>query len=174
MFFERFLSRCRTVAALFRGEVMVGTACLSARIYDKRGVLLQNCGVIARKKVTSAWVEQMVDALCAGGGEDALFKTYKWHDSGTGVNAENNGDTALQTPTGIARVAGTQIEGATGNIYKSVATITYDGPYAVTEHGLFNVNAAGTLLDRSVFAALNVVNTNTIAFTYEVTFNAEA
>ena len=56
-------------------------------------------------------------------------------------------------------------------IYKSVGTITYTTTKAITEHGLFNIVTAGILMDRHTFTAINVVNTDQIEFTYELTVN---
>jgi hypothetical protein len=129
-------------------------------------------GVVSRRKVTVAFVNHLVDSL-----QNQTTKpidTFKYHDSGTGVVAESNADTALGTPCGEARDVGTQIEGATPNIYKSVATHTYAGSFAITEHGLFSASSGPTLMDRSVFAAVNVAIGEKIEFTYELTCNAEA
>lgn len=138
---------------------------LSIRHIKADGTIIDH-GVVSRKVVTDAFVEELVDTLQA---VVADFDDYKFHDSGTGVNAEAAGDTTLQTPCGEARDVGTQAEGATANIYQSVATNTYAGAFAITEHGLFNAAAAGTLMDRSVFAAINVVATDQIEFTYQLT-----
>jgi len=119
--------------------------------------------------VTDAYVALLVDELQA---DQAAHSTFKYHDSGTGVGAEAATDTALGTPTAEARDAGTQIEGATANIYKSVATHTYGGSFAITEHGLFNAATAGTLMDRTKFAAVNVANGEKIEFTYELTVSS--
>ena len=127
-------------------------------------------GVVCRKKVTTAFVEFLVDNLVA---DVSAFGDFKFHDSGEGVVAENITDEALGTPWGGARTVGTQEEGASAHIYKSVATTTYNGTKAITEHGLFNIAAVGILMDRSVFAAINVVDTNQIEWTYELTCNAE-
>jgi hypothetical protein len=121
------------------------------------------------KCVTDAFVAYVVDNLQA---ELAAFGDFKFHDSGTGVVAEAAADTGLGTPCGEARDAGTQIEGATANIYKSVATHTYAGAFAITEHGLFNIAAAGTLMDRTKFAAINVAIGDGIQFTFQITFTA--
>jgi 2-(1,2-epoxy-1,2-dihydrophenyl)acetyl-CoA isomerase len=46
----------------------------------------------------------------------------------------------LPRMVGDVRATGTQIEGASTVIYKSVATVTFDGTGgAITEHGLFNI-----------------------------------
>jgi len=139
---------------------------LSARVFRRDG-RVEDLGVISRKKVTTAYVNKLVDML--QGTNPAEVANFKYHDSGTGTNAENKTDTALQTPTGVAREVGSQTEGASGNVYKTVATITYDGSYAVTEHGLFDASTVGTLMDRSVFSAISVGNGDKIEFTYQHT-----
>ena len=74
----------------------------------------------------------------------------------------------------MSRATGTQLEGATTNIYKTVATITFTGTHAVSEHGLFSAATAGTMMDRSVFSpADNVVNLDEIEYTYQLTVVAE-
>lgn len=131
----------------------------------------EELGLVSTKKVTTAFANYLVDGLQANTTDVALFK---YHDSGTGTTAESNAQTGLITPTGIARVTGTQTEGSSANIYKSVATIAYNNTFAVTEHGLFSASTSGTLMDRSLFTAINVVNGDSIQFTYELTVNAEA
>ena len=124
--------------------------------------------VVKDKMMTTAFVDFIVDQLQT---ETAAFGDFKFHDSGTGTVAEAITDTALGTPTGEARDTGTQTE-TDHNTYKSVATDTYAGTFAITEHGLFNIATAGVLMDRTVFAAINVVNGNQIEFTFEGSFAA--
>ena len=121
---------------------------------------------VAHGTVTDAYVAFLVDQHQA---ESSAIGDFKYHDSGTGVVAENAADTGLGTATGVARATGTQIEGATANIYKSVATITYDDTYAITEHGLFNTSDGATLMDRTKFGVVNVVVNEKIEFTYQLT-----
>jgi len=136
-----------------------------------RNGVVTDLGCVGTHVVTGAFVAELVDALQAGGVAD--FDDYKYHDSGTGTNAEAAADTALQTPCGEARDVGTQIEGATANIYKSVATGTYAGTFAIIEHGLFNASAAGTLMDRTKLATVvNVISGDQIEWTYQITFTA--
>jgi hypothetical protein len=161
----------RALGLLPESNVVELTGMLSARVFRANG-RVQDLGVIARKKVTTAFVNHLVDSL--QNQTATPIDTFKYHDSGTGVGAESNANTALGTPCGEARDVGTQLEGASANIYKSVATHTYAGPFAITEHGLFSAAAAGTLMDRSVFAAINVVATEKIEFSYELTAQAEA
>ncbi len=131
---------------------------------------------VKHRKVTDVFVAELVDTMQAS---VAAFSTYKYHHSGTGVGAEDQTDTALGTPRENARDVGTQVEGTTANIYKSVATTTYAAAWAITEHGLFNTAGAGgppvtggVLADRTVFAAINVAIGNQIEWTFQVTFAA--
>ena len=125
--------------------------------------------MVKNKVVTTAFVNDIVDNLIA---EVAAFGDYKYHDSGTGVGAEGAANTALGTACGEARDAGTQVEGTSTNQYKSVATHTYAATFAITEHGLFNAATAGTLMDRTVFTAINVVSGDKIEFTFTITFSS--
>jgi len=123
--------------------------------------------VIKNKVVTNAFVNYIVDNLIA---ELVAFGDFKYHDSGTGIVAEAATDTALGTPTAEARDIGSQVEGATANVYKSVATHTYAATFAITEHGLLNAATVGVLMDRTVFAAINVVSGDKIEFTFSISF----
>lgn len=151
---------------------------LAARLYavkrcaDGRRV---DYGLIGTQKVTTAFCELMVDQLQT---ETSVWGDFKYHDSGTGTTGEANGDTGMETfsteMVGDIRGVGTQAE-ASSVIYQSVATITYDGAGgAITEHGLFNNTrvGGGTLMDRTVFAAINVVAADSITFTYQLTATA--
>ena len=115
--------------------------------------------------VTDAYVALLVDDLQLS---QADHSTFMYHDSGTGIAAEAATDTTLGTPTAEARDTGTQVEGATANVYKSVATHTYGGSFAITEHGLFNAATVGTLMDRTKFAAVNVASGEKVEFSYEL------
>lgn len=125
-------------------------------------------GVVGYRVVTTAFVNFLVDQLQT---ETSVFGDFKFHDSGVGTTAENVTDTGIETTDAEARATGTQTEG-TASQYRSVATITYTTTKAITEHGLFNDVTAGTLMDRTVFAAINVVNTDSITFTYTLTVSA--
>jgi hypothetical protein len=104
----------------------------------------------------------------------------KYHGLGTGSTAEAASQSALVTEltteyTGNVRATGTTTEGATGNIYRTVGTNTLDsGTPALREHGVFSANAAGVMLDRSLFAAINLDGTagDGLQSTYELTFSS--
>lgn len=140
---------------------------LSAKVFRKNGDV-EDLGIISTKVVTTAFVNDVVDNLIA---EVAAFGDYKFHGMGTGVVAEAIGDTALGTPV-ETRDTGSQVEGASTNIYRSVGTITATASRAITEHGLFNIITAGILMDRSVFTVINLATDDAIQFTYELTVPA--
>jgi hypothetical protein len=125
-------------------------------------------GVVGYRVVTTAFVTFVVDQLQT---ETSVFGDFKYHDSGVGVTAENAADTTMETTDGESRATGTQTESA-ATAYRSVGTISYTTTKAITEHGLFNDVSAGTLMDRTVFSAVNVVNGDSIQFTYTITWSA--
>jgi len=109
----------------------------------------------------------------ATGGASPLISSMNYHDSGTGTVAATSTDAGLGTQAGAAtRLAGTQSNPAT-NSYRSVGTLVYSGSLAITEWGLFDQAAqGGTMWDRRVFAAINVVDLDSIQFTYTLTITA--
>lgn len=125
-------------------------------------------GTVSYRVITTAFVNFVTDQLQT---ETSVFGDFKYHDSGTGTGAEAVGDTGLGTKVETGRATGTQTESA-ANAYRSVGTISYTATRAITEHGLFNDPTTGTLMDRSVFTAVNVVNLDSIEYTYTHTFNA--
>jgi hypothetical protein len=161
------------ISKLFKLHILETEGILSAKLI--RDGQIYDYGTVSRAKVTTEFVNYLVDQLQA---ESSDFGDFKYHLSGTGTDAEAIGDTELQTPDGTSRAVGTQTEGASDEIYRSVATISYSSSLAITEHGIFNEQYAaaqtdGILLDRSVFSAINVENGDQIEFTYELTVNAE-
>lgn len=131
-------------------------------------------GIIGTRVVTNAGIEFMVDDFDAGGATTDIT-LFNFHDSGTGVVAEAVTDTDVGTPAGpTTRATGTKSQPIASQ-FRSVGTIAYTSTLAITEHGLFNQAArgAGTILwDRSVFTAINVVNGDSIQFTYTLTVNS--
>lgn len=127
-----------------------------------------NYGVVGYRVVTSAFVNFMTDQLQT---ETSEWGDFKYHDSGVGTTAENASDTTMETTDGENRVTGSQTESAS-NAYRSVGTITYTTTKAITEHGLFSSASSTTLMDRTVFSAINVVNTDSIQFTYTLTISS--
>ena len=136
----------------------------------------EDFGVVCRRVVTDAGVAFLVDAL-QGSVEPEILK---YHGVGTGTTAEAADQTALvteittQTTPDSTRATGSLAEGATANIFKTVATTAFDGAAAVTEHGLFSQAATGggVMFDRSKFDAINVVSGDSIEFSYSCTLTS--
>jgi hypothetical protein len=127
-----------------------------------------NYGVLGFRVVTTAFVNFVVDNLQT---DTTEIGDFKFHDSGVGTTAENAADTAIETTDGESRATGTQTESA-ANAYRSVGTISYTTTKAITEHGLFSQSTSGTLMDRTVFTAINVVSGDSIQFTYTLTLSS--
>lgn len=139
-----------------------------------------NLGLASMRVVTTAGVNKIVAVLNTSDASTAT--TFKYHGYGTGSTAEASGDTALVTEltteyaVNSTRPTGTQTTGAQNYIYRTVATLTPDsgGTIALREHGVFSASSAGTLLDRTVFSAINLDSTagDSLQTTYDLTFNA--
>lgn len=133
-------------------------------------------GLASLRVVTTAGVNYLVDSFQNAVEPEAM----KYHGTGTGVGVEAIADTALGAECTTAlnpdntRATGTTAEGATANIYRTVGTNTYDAAAAITEHGIFSQAATGggVLLDRSLFAAINVASGDSLQSTYDLTFTA--
>lgn len=124
-------------------------------------------GLVSCRMITTAFCTFVCAQL---GTETSVFGDFKYHDSGVGTTDPAIGDTDIETTDGESRVAGTQVP--SGVTYASVGTIAYTTSKAITEHGLFNASTSVTLMDRSEFAAINVVNGDSIQFTYTLTLTA--
>lgn len=148
-----------------RGTVHAKLIRANPKWWQRREV---NLGLLGSRVVTTAGVNYMRDDFNAATGS-ADITNMKFHASGTNNTAENVADTALGTEV-ATRVSGSQ-SGAVSKIYVTVATIPYTGTLAIVEHGIFSAAAVGTLWDRTVFAAINVVNGDSIQFTYSLTIN---
>jgi hypothetical protein len=120
--------------------------------------------------VTTAGVVYLAADFAAGASD---INAMNYHAVGIGASAAVIGDTALGNVTGApARVAGAQTTPGATNIYQSVATVSFVSTLAITEWGLFSASSAGTLWDRKVFTAINVVSGDSIQFTYQLTCTA--
>lgn len=98
-----------------------------------------------------------------------LGATFHYVAIGTDATPETNADVALLAET--ARAAG-----AWANPSVAVHTVTYTFPAgtgtgAITEVGLLNDPAAGTLYNRKTFAAINKTGTDTLKATCTITFS---
>jgi hypothetical protein len=134
-------------------------------------------GLASMRVVTDTGVGYLVDSL-----QNLVEpENLKFHGFGTGGAAEAVGNTGLTTELTTqylvdnTRPTGSQTEGATANIYRSVGTLSPDsgGTIAITEHGLFSAASAGVLLDRSLFSAVNLVaGSDSLQITYDLTLTS--
>lgn len=92
---------------------------------------------------------------------------------GTGTTTAAITQTALVTEaaptTSGGRTVGTEGTSTitnTGDNYSVTGTVTAGGTLAITEAGLFDAVTAGSMLIRGDFAAISVVNLDSIAFTF--------
>ena len=162
------------IAALFNLPTILGE--LSVRVIKADGTII-DYGLVSLRVVTDAGVGFIVDAFQ----NSVELENMKYHGLGTGTGNEAAGDTALGTEltteyeTDNTRATGDLGEGASANIFKTIATnLINSGTPAVTEHGIFSqaANSGGVLLDRSKFAAINLASGDSIQSTYQLTFTA--
>ena len=155
------------------------TSELSLRLFKANGDVV-DYGVVSRRVVTDAGVAFMVDDFDPTTASATFdITTLKYHGMGTGTTAEAVGDTALVTESTTAlnpdntRATGTSSQPA-ANQYRTTGTLTFDATAAITEHGIFSQAATGggTLWDRSVFSAVNVVSGDSIQAQYTLTVNS--
>lgn len=160
---------------LLSGTGVFGIGRLYASVIRADGTV-EHLGLLSTKLVTDTGVAFLVDDWDASGQD---ISNMNFHGCGTGVAAENQTDSALGTESTTVlnpdstRATGTRSQPA-ANQYRSVGTLTFDGSAAVTEHGILSQAATGggVLWDRSVFSAINVVNGDSIQFTYTCTVSA--
>lgn len=103
--------------------------------------------------------------------KDATATAMSHMAIGAGTTAAAAGQTALVTES--ARVALTSTT-VTGNQVAYVATFPAGTPAsltAITEAGLFNAGSGGTMLCRTVFAAVNKDVNDTMSITWTVTIS---
>ena len=156
-------------------EIPTVVSSLSIRVRRANGEWV-DYGTVCYRVVTDAGVAFIVDDMDNSATD---ITTLNYHGVGTGVTAESAAQTALATESTTVlnpdstRATGTKSQ-PSANILRSVGTLTFDGSAAITEHGIFSQAATGggTLLDRSLFAAINVAAADSIQFTYDLTFTS--
>ena len=177
--------RLRNLRNLMRGFKRLAPAHLMGLAYFQGSLELKfipkgslrpfDLGLVSLRVVTNNGVAYMVDAFQ----NTVELENMKYHGFGVGTGNEAAADAALGTELTTeynpdsTRPTGSTEEGATGNIFKTIATLTIDaGTPAVTEHGVFSASSAGVLLDRSKFSAINLSASDSIVSTYQFTLAA--
>jgi hypothetical protein len=135
-------------------------------------------GLASLRVITTTGVNAIVDAFQ----NTKELENFKFHGFGTGSGAEAAGNTALGTElttqyVSDVRPTGTTEEGASANIYKTVATLSPDsgGTLQITEHGLFDQAATGggVMLDRDLFTAVPITaGSDSLQGDEQITFGA--
>lgn len=139
----------------FTGELLIQLRGPDGQIKDERRV--KNLMTTAGKGLVTSR---------AGGTAAAAIG---WMAIGTGATAAAVGDTTLQTEA--ARVALTSFLPA-GNVGTYTANFPAGtGTGAITEAGLLNAAAAGTLSNRAVFPAVNKQAGDSMSISWTVTAN---
>lgn len=119
--------------------------------------------------VTDAGKAGVASRINAAGGEAA----FTYIAVGTGTTAANAADTTLEAEivdSGLARAAATASRvttDVTNDTAQDLYTFSVTGTKAVTESGVLNAGAAGVLLARQVFSAVNVVNGDSLQVTWK-------
>jgi hypothetical protein len=171
--FERSLAAAQAAEDAARGGAIAIIGNLWLAHVDLQG-RQQDLGLASCRVVTTAGVNYIVDAFQ----NLTELENLKYHGVGTGAAAEAVGNTALTTElTTQYSVASTRPTGTTGeqagnaNVYETVATITVSAGVALTEHGIFSqaAVAGGTMLDRTTFAAVNLLTAESLQATYQFT-----
>lgn len=140
-------------------------------VTDKDGKLKEERDVY--NVITTAALAEVSGLVGATGSKTA----FTYLAVGTGTTGAAAADTALETEiadSGLARAAATvsQVTSAeTNDTLRLSKAFTVTGTKAVTEAGALNAGAAGTLFGRQVFAAINVVNGDTLTIQYNFTFS---
>lgn len=165
-----------TLAVAKLTGVPVFASVLFVRVKRSGDYLWHPLGIGSFRVVTTAGVNYLASCF----DNTAEPELFKFHAYGTGTTAEAIGDTTLVTEVtttvyvGDVRPTGSQAHAT--NTYTTVATFSPDsgGVVAITEHGLLSANVAGTLWDRSKFAAVNLdpANGDSLQTTYILTLTA--
>lgn len=174
--FERSIAAQQAAEDAARGGAMAAVGHLWLARLDRDG-RQHDLGLASCRVVTTAGVNFIVDAF-QGLVEPELMR---YHGIGTGGATEAVGNTALTTElTTQYSVSNTRPTGTLGelsgsaNVFETAATVTVSASVAITEHGIFSQAATGggVLLDRTLFAAVNLANGESLQATYDLTFTA--
>ncbi len=136
---------------------------LTVRPYIK-GIWLDP--VTYEQTITTAGKNWVVDNL-----QNLLASTenLKWHKTGTGTAAFSTATTTFSSSTLPARTAGTLTEGASANIFRSVATVNYTGTKTITRWAIFTTSSGGTLFSGKNHTSQAVNNGDGIQYTWDLT-----
>lgn len=124
-----------------------------------------------RNLITNAGLAGVASRINGAGSEAA----FTYIALGTGTTAANANDIALETEitTGGGERANATASRVTDTVTNDTAqlqhTFTFTSSFAITESGVLNAAAAGVLLCRQVFSAVNVVSGDQLQVTWKIT-----
>jgi hypothetical protein len=119
------------------------------------------------KNVVTTNGKEALASLLASNLNSGVTNTFQYVAIGTDATAESAAQTALLTE--VSRHTGT-VSYVSGAIYQVTATFaTGSGTGAIVEYGLFNSNAAGTMLTRDVESAINKGAADTLTIVHQIT-----
>lgn len=141
---------------------------LLIRLFDQDGNLKDERQV--DNLMTNAGEAHIADQLASSQDESAMSHMA----IGTGTTAPTSANTALEFQLDRnALTSRTQGAGGDDNDVIYVGDwAAGDGTGAITEAGIFNSSASGTMLARSTFAAINKGASDTLQITWTVTIGA--
>ena len=126
--------------------------------------------IIDEREIENTIVDGGFDFICDVIGNTTQPNDMAWTGIGTGTTAVTTADTIIETE--VTRVANVYAH-STGT---KVFTMTADygagvGTGAITESGLLNAAAAGTMLNRVVFSVINVGGSDTLQVIWTITLS---
>jgi len=131
-------------------------------------------GQVIDRRIIKNLVVNAGKAAAAGLLNGVIANFFEHIAIGTGTVAPAAGDTALGaeiTTGGGARAPGTTSRvttTVTNDTAQIVLTFNFTASFAVTESGVFDSISAGTMLCRQTFAAVNVVNGDSLQVTWKI------
>lgn len=141
---------------------------LHIKLFDEKGNI--KFEKIIKNLMSNVGEAHIADQLSSSPGESAMSHIAV----GTGTTAPTSANTAMEFE--LDRNALTsRTQGAGGNDNDVIYVGDWaagDGTGAITEAGLFNSSAAGTLLARATFAAINKGASDTLQITWTVTIGS--
>jgi len=121
-------------------------------------------------KVVNGGLAIVTNRLTGGGTEP------KYIGHGTGSSGPTVADTTLgseSSDTSGGRVAGTTSRvttSVTNDTHQVVGTVSCGSTQAITEAATFDASTSGNMMIRAVFAAVNVVNGDSVQYTIQSQF----
>ena len=121
--------------------------------------------------------EELIDNLIIDVGEQMLAYLLKGDEGtkgfvshmgiGTGTDSPTEGDTTLQSEINRKTAAGS----VTGSSVDFLATWpTGEGPYSITESGLFTASGSGNMFNRATFSTITKPDGQELELTWRITF----